>query len=179
MASYVLEVRHRLVGALALYCGSQDVAEEAAQEALSRLWQRWDTVERRDAWLYRVGFNLLRSRARRRVIELKAHARLSRPAGDEERQAAFAEGAPVRTALARLPAREREALVRRFFLDQSTAGISLAMGCAEGTVKATIHHGLGHLRLMLPSRRDMDQDGMDQDGMEQDDMEQDDALNHS
>lgn len=138
------------------------------------MWQRWETVERRDAWLYRVGFNLLRSRARRRVRELKALARLSRPGGGEERQASFVEGTPVRAALLKLPPREREALVRRFFLDESTADIALAMGCAEGTVKATVHHGLAHLRVLLPSCHVLDQDDIDQD-----ELEQDDALNPS
>ncbi len=62
----------RLAGALTLYCGRQDVAEEMTREALARACQDWAKVQEKDsprAWLYAVAFNLTRSYFRRKLIE--------------------------------------------------------------------------------------------------------------
>jgi predicted RNA polymerase sigma factor len=62
----------RLVGALGLVCGDGTMAEDFAQEALVRLWERWAANRRPEnpmAWCYRVGANMARSVARRRAIE--------------------------------------------------------------------------------------------------------------
>lgn len=76
-------VRDRLVGALTLATGRRAVAEELAQEALVRVWQRWGRVSQLDvpeAWAVRVGLNLAGSWHRRRQAEWRA----SRRADDEE-----------------------------------------------------------------------------------------------
>jgi RNA polymerase sigma-70 factor (ECF subfamily) len=65
----------RLVGALALHCGDRGTAEELAQEALARAWQRWTQVQQMQnpsAWIYRVAFNLATSWFRRRAAETRA-----------------------------------------------------------------------------------------------------------
>ena len=41
--------------------------------------------------------------------------------------------------LADLPDRQREAIVLRFLEELSVEQTAAAMGCAEGTVKATVH----------------------------------------
>ena len=53
----------------------------------------------------------------------------------------------VRSALARLPLRQRAAVVLRFLGGLSVAEVAEAMGCAEGTVKATLHGALRRLRI--------------------------------
>jgi len=55
------------------------VAEEIAQEALARAWERWDVVSLMsspDGWTYRVAFNLAKSHYRRRQAEKRAMDRL-------------------------------------------------------------------------------------------------------
>jgi RNA polymerase sigma-70 factor (ECF subfamily) len=52
----------------------------------------------------------------------------------------------VRSLLDELPDRQREAVVLRFFEELSVEETAQAMGCAEGTVKATIHQALRALR---------------------------------
>ena len=47
--AFCQEIRGRLVGTLTLYCSDREVAEELAQEALTRTWQRWARVGRMDA----------------------------------------------------------------------------------------------------------------------------------
>lgn len=56
----------RLVGSLRLACGGDGhVAEDIAQEALTRLYRNWTTVASGSApraWVYKVALNLLRSK---------------------------------------------------------------------------------------------------------------------
>jgi RNA polymerase sigma factor (sigma-70 family) len=51
--------------------------------------------------------------------------------------------------LSQLPERQREAIVLRFFEDLSVEETAVAMKCAEGTVKATVHQALRTLRTKL------------------------------
>ena len=71
----------RLVGALSLYTGDADLAEELAQEAVARVCRHWRKVRKMDApaaWLHRVARNLAHSHYRR--------ARVARPGrGDGSR----------------------------------------------------------------------------------------------
>lgn len=55
----------------------------------------------------------------------------------------------LRDLLALLPERQREAVVLRFFEDMSVEQTADAMGCAPGTVKATVHQALRALRRKL------------------------------
>src|SRR6266705_149704 len=61
------EEYRRLVKALFLLAGDQTEAEEVAQEALTRVFERWDQVRGMDSpvgYAYRVAFNLNRRRIR-------------------------------------------------------------------------------------------------------------------
>lgn len=141
-------MRLRLVGALSLYCGDVQVAEDTAQEALARVWDRWDEVSQMDSpdgWAYRVAVNLANSwfrRARaRRNRERRASQEQVRPPRDGVEDALA-----VRQAVAGLPRRQREALVLRYFEDLSVRETARLMGCAEGTVKALSHQAVSALR---------------------------------
>ena len=57
----------------------------------------------------------------------------------------------LKQTLATLPDRQREALVLRFFEDLSVEQTAAAMGCAEGTVKATVFQALRALREKMKS----------------------------
>src|SRR5690349_16488897 len=72
----------KLVGMLSLYCGDRWVAEELAQDTLSRLWehQAVDQLESVDAWTYRVAMNLANSWLRRRVVERRVRDSIGRAA---------------------------------------------------------------------------------------------------
>jgi RNA polymerase sigma-70 factor (ECF subfamily) len=57
----------------------------------------------------------------------------------------------LRATLRDLPQRQREAITLRFFEQLSTEQTAAAMGCAAGTVKATLHQALRALRSrMMP-----------------------------
>ena len=55
----------------------------------------------------------------------------------------------VRAALAQLTDRQRAAVVLRYVADLPLAEIAEVMGCATGTVKATLHQALAHMRIEL------------------------------
>ena len=55
----------------------------------------------------------------------------------------------VRAALAQLTDRQRAAVVLRYVADLPLAEIAEVMGCATGTVKATLHQALAHMRVEL------------------------------
>lgn len=145
---FCVAARPRLVGALALHCGDRGTAEELAQEALIRTWQRWDEVEMMSqpaAWTYRVAFNLSASWYRRRSAERRARRRR----GDPDRtEPDHDQALVVRSAVASLPPRRRMALVLRYYLDLSVAETAAVMRCREGTVKALCAQAVASLRTL-------------------------------
>src|SRR5262245_12953835 len=78
VARFCDSVHSRLVGALSRAYGDRDLAEELAQEALSRVVERWErmrALEDPEGYAIRIGFNLARSWWRRRAAEHRAHSR--------------------------------------------------------------------------------------------------------
>ncbi len=125
----------RLV-ALARGLCSSAVAEEVAQEAMLVAYRRWRDVselDRPDLWVRRTCANLAVSQFRRRLVELRATARLAgrrqppvelSPAGEE-----------FWTAVRGLPHRQAQAAALRFVYDMPLAEIATTLGTSEGTVK--------------------------------------------
>ena len=58
--------------------------------------------------------------------------------------------------IARLPERQRVALVLRYLVDLPVADVALAMGCATGTVKSTLHAALERLGVELQEQEEPD-----------------------
>jgi len=112
------------------------------QEALLRAWERTDPIEHLDAWIITVALNLTRSGLRRIGAERRARVRLAAsgpsPSQTDER-------IDIERALSRLPQRQREAVVRRYVLDHTTAEIAASMGTGEGTVKSQLSKARAHL----------------------------------
>jgi RNA polymerase sigma-70 factor (sigma-E family) len=151
-AAFVRREHPRLVGALSLYCGDLDVAEEVAQEALARAcrdWSRLAGMRSPGAWTHRVAINLANSWYRRRSAEQRARARHGPSDDGVGREADSADVLAVRQAVAALPRRQRAAVVLRYFSDLPVTEVADALGCAEGTVKALTHKGIANLRRQL------------------------------
>lgn len=144
----------RRVVRLAALLGAED-PEDVAQEAFCRLYAARDRLEgdgdRVVAYLNRIVVNDVRSRARRaRTVRGSAHL-LVPPVpvagADGDRRAVVEE-------LARLPRRQREALVLRFWLDLPLAGVAEAMGVRLGTAKSQVSRGLAALGTALADQVD-------------------------
>ncbi|MGI5165611.1 RNA polymerase sigma factor [Spirillospora sp. CA-253888] len=131
--------------------GDKPTAEDVVQEAFAGLYRRWPTLRDRDKALTYVRSAVLngcRHAVRRRRRPFRAHhappvwsAEAAALAGEEQRE--------VLAAMHRLPARQREALVLRYFAELSEEEIAEAMGVSRGTVKSTTSRGIAALGRML------------------------------
>ncbi len=127
-----------------LMVGSTPVAEELVQDAFARMHKHWDRAEHPRAYLRMAVLNACRSHLRRGALE---RSYLKRTAHEPEPAAAG--GDELFDALAKLPSRQRAALVLRFYEDLSEADIAVALGCRPGTVKSLLHRGLAELRKVV------------------------------
>jgi RNA polymerase sigma-70 factor (sigma-E family) len=130
-----------------LLTGDWDQAEELAQEAMARTYAVWARVrgyDRPAAYARKVLLNRHRSVLRRAVVEAR-HRLATRP--DDRHQPEFGGDELVLwQALRKLPSRQREAIVLRFYLDLPEAEVSRLLGVPPGTVKSWTHRGLARLR---------------------------------
>lgn len=137
----------------------QGVAEDVVADALVAIHRRWDHLQDPDsavAYLRRSVVNGSRSVLRHRTVE---HNKLAVQAAADSRAAVtpsaetlalgeLGNDAMLR-ALQRLPRRQREVLVLRYYLDLSEAQIADALDIAPGSVKAHASRGLAALREQL------------------------------
>jgi RNA polymerase sigma-70 factor (ECF subfamily) len=139
----------RLVGQLTAYLGDATEAEDVAQEAFLRAWQRWEKVSRYDdpvAWVHRVAWNLATSRWRRVAMAARVlrgqRAPEPIPALDADRVALVA-------ALRSLPEQQRQAVVRHYLGDHPVADIAADLGVPRGTVLSWLHRARAALATRL------------------------------
>jgi RNA polymerase sigma-70 factor (ECF subfamily) len=127
--------------------GSRYGAEDIAQDALVAAWKKWRELEQPLAWTRRAVANLAVSTIRRRIAEGRAMVRLA--VGHGEPIAELPEpDTEFWAAVRALPTRQRQMLALYYLGDCSVGEIAATMGCAEGTVRATLHKG----RLALAKR---------------------------
>lgn len=131
--------------AVAASTGDVLLAEDQVAEAFARAWVSWRKVSRHPApraWVVRTALNAGASRWRRRARELPLAdhdlAAPNRPNGGLD--------AVLLTALRRLPARQREVLVLRVFLDLDIETTARQLAIAPGTVRAHLSRAVTALR---------------------------------
>lgn len=126
--------------------GDPEEARDVAQEVFLRLYRHLDRVDPRRPlapWLYRVTVNVchdLRQRRRRRPLPLEEVGdEPPDPGADPARRASLAEERRiVEEGLARLPEKERAALVLRDVEGLATAEVAAVLGSSETTVRSQI-----------------------------------------
>ena len=133
--------------------GDRPTAEDLVQDAFLGLHRRWDTlVDPAKALSYVRSCVLNGCREIHRVKYRKAKFRLDPPEDIESAEDIAILGESnqaVLAAIRRLPARQREAVVLRYYLDMSEDQVAQAMGVARGTVKSATSRGLAALARML------------------------------
>ncbi|MBO0876695.1 MAG: SigE family RNA polymerase sigma factor [Pseudonocardia sp.] len=139
---------------LAALLGADD-PEDIVAEAFYQLFRRWRRLrdpESAVSYLRSVVCNLTRMRLRHLLV---ARRHLAQGAADPTTVSqAAGEGLPedqrvVLDALKTLPARQREALVLRYWLDLREADIADAMGISPGAVKSHTSRGMAALTRVL------------------------------
>jgi RNA polymerase sigma-70 factor (sigma-E family) len=135
--------------------GSPQSAEDQVAEAFAKAWASWRKVRRHPApraWVVRTALNTGASWWRRRRREL--------PLADHDVTAPGDPGngldATLLTALWRLPARQREVIALRIFLDLDTDTIARQLGIEAGTVRMHLSRGVTALRCELTSSTNME-----------------------
>ena len=122
-----------------------DKAQDLVAEAFARAWASWRSVSRHPApraWVVRTALNLSVSSWRKHRREL--------PLMDHDAPACGPAPIRVDTELAamlqQLPARQRQVVALRIFLDLDTAQTAEVLGIAPGTVTAHLTRALEALR---------------------------------
>jgi RNA polymerase sigma-70 factor (sigma-E family) len=141
----------RLLRVMYLATGDRHEAEDLAQEAMVRVYERWDRVRQLEdpiGYLYRTALNLRRSRLRRLAI---AARRLlpgtAKPETDPVQSAD--ERDALRRALAALSHGQREALVLVEWLGMTDAEAGTVLGISPGAVRVRLTRARAALRPIL------------------------------
>lgn len=113
-------------------------AEEIVQEALQRVWLRWDSLNEPACYLRTTVVNSCNDELRKRRVRRDAHRVL--------RQRPQAESHYLVDVLADVAPRRREALVLRFYGGHTLSEVAEAMEIPTGTAKSLIHRGLADMR---------------------------------
>ena len=137
-----------------LMVGERQLAQDLLQEAFTKTYVAWPSLRdpaKAEAYTRKVITTTAISWYRRKswqerpsdTIPEKSHSGHA----DELTQREW-----VWSALQDLPARQRAAIVLRYYEDLTEAQTAAALGCAVGTVKSQVHAGLKTLRTTLDSR---------------------------
>lgn len=144
----MLALAYRMLGDLA-------EAEDVAQEALLRAWKqapKWKPGQAKfDTWLHRVGLNLCYDRLRRRR-EVPTDTPPDRPddgPAPDRGIIAAQTGARVEAALARLPERQREAIILCHYQELTNIEAASLMSVSVDALESLLSRGRRGLRQTL------------------------------
>jgi RNA polymerase sigma-70 factor (ECF subfamily) len=158
-----------LVRLARLFTDDRSAAEDIVQEAFVRLHRSVSRIrdqERTIAYLRSIVLNLARDHNRRGLMSLRHHETLRHQetlavetAGHSMEDAVVSgeDRSSVVSALGRLPGRQRDCLVLRFYLDLSEREIAATLGISPNSVKTHTRRGMAALRTRLA--RDADRQG--------------------
>lgn len=138
--------------------GDRQAAEDVVQDAFCGLYRRWPNLADPASAVHYVRsavLNRCRSVLRRRTVSYAAQEAAGRPPvalSAESAMLTVEERREVMAALRRLPARQREALVLRFYLDLSAEDAATTMGISPSSVRSTTHRALASLGRMLQEK---------------------------
>ena len=142
-----------LVKLAVLMTGDQASAEDVVQDAFLALYRRWPSLHdtgKAVSYLRSSVLNGCRSvhrvRFRRQAVPLDLPGHVD----SAEAEAMLGEAhREVLAALRRLPPRQRECVVLRYYLDMTEDQAAQAMGVSRGTVKSATSRGLAALARLL------------------------------
>jgi RNA polymerase sigma-70 factor (sigma-E family) len=142
-----------LVRLAALLVRDVATAEEVVQDsfiAMHGAWRRLRDNDKALSYLRQSVVNRSRSVLRHRVV---VDRNAPKPAPDmpsaEQGAITLLERSAVISALRTLPARQREALVLKYYADLSEAQIAITMGISKGAVKSHTARAMAALRVTL------------------------------
>jgi RNA polymerase sigma-70 factor (sigma-E family) len=152
----LFDAHHTPLLRLAVLLGAEGDAEDVVSEAFYELYRRWSRLRSPDAavgYLRAVVCNLVRMRLRRLQVERKHADHVIELVGSAEAAVLLREDQRALVeAIKRLPVRQREALVLRYWLDLRESEIASAMGISAGAVKSHTSRGMATLTRIMEAR---------------------------
>lgn len=142
----------RLVKSLYLTTSNLLEAEELAQDAMARVFERWDRVRAMEApggYLYRTALNLNKKRIRRLAVRAR---RVLWPAEPPDAIAASETKSDLVRALAGLPDGQKEALVLVDWLELTSEEAGRVLGIRPASVRSRVHRAREKLQEQLGDR---------------------------
>ena len=139
----------KVLGNLTVVLSDRSAAEDCAQDAFERAFKKWPTwapIAPPEAWVHRIARNAAisyqRSQRIRQVDEVIRRIGLPVETNHQD-------DGDLAAALARLPARQAQAVVLRHYHGYSNRTIARALGIPEGTVASRVRGARARLRTML------------------------------
>jgi len=150
-------VRHHRAGVINVVyrmCGDAQLAEDAAQEAFIRAWQKLPSYQPRSPfrnWLYRIATNVALDtlRRERETVDVDKVQLRARTVGPEDSLDKLEREEFVRNAVLALPAASRAVLVLREYEGLSYRQIAETLGIPIGTVMSRLNYARTHLAATL------------------------------
>lgn len=128
--------------------GDQESAEDLVQDVFLGLARSGESVTEPERYLRRAVVNRSRSALRRRRVALAFSAR-RRPdeftVGSDEVAERAGDRRRILAAIAKLPTRQREAIVLRYYEDLSVSQIAVILDVSPGAVSAALNRALAAL----------------------------------
>jgi RNA polymerase sigma-70 factor (sigma-E family) len=124
-----------------LLTGSTEVAQDVVQDAFVSVHRSWSRVREPRPYLRRAVVNACTSHHRRVFRDRRSRTRMA--SGDTP---AELEADEMFDVLAELPARQRAAVVLRYWHDLDEREIADTLGCRPGTVGSLLHRAIARLR---------------------------------
>lgn len=150
----VARYHRQVIGVVYRICGDMYLAEEAAQEAFIKAWQRLDRYEPERPfrnWVYRIAINAALDALRKQPhsLGLSDFPLAAQQSGPESRVEFMERAEVVRRAVMELPEGARAALVLREYQQLSYQEISDILGIPLGTVMSRLNYARSALRRSL------------------------------
>jgi len=145
-----------LIGMAWVMLGDRGAAEEVAQDAFLSLQRAWPSMRdhsRAIGYLRAAVLNLVRSRLRHRLVALRHPIALPGDVDSAEDSAILREDRrEVVAALRRLPLRQRECLVLKYYTEMTEQEISSVLKISPNSVKTHLRRGIAALQAGLEAQ---------------------------
>lgn len=147
-----MRTMRRRCGLAYLLCSDAHEAEDIVGDVFVKVYRRWRRGGISDigAYVRRAVVNETNSKLRRRYLRLREFRRRNGDGrGVRTVDADLADRDQVLRALRRVPDRQRQTIVLRYFEDLPVADIAELLGVAPGTVRSQLSRGLDRMGRLI------------------------------
>ncbi|GGB30602.1 DNA-directed RNA polymerase sigma-70 factor [Flexivirga endophytica] len=137
-----------------LLCGDEGRAEDLVQDALGKVYLKWGSVRagRPAAYARRAIVNANTDRQRRRLPEILSSTAPDHSAETPSGLETIHSREVLLAALKKLPNRERQVVVLRYYVDLPEREVAEMLNVSLGSVKSSASRGLATLRASMSEK---------------------------